>query len=178
MTGRGLLATGGEVTLVAMPPSGETFIARDAQGVLWLVAPPGAGGPEVITDDVMTRAIADHGFDVVDEQCANWAELDDVRQRRTGTIDGPVLEVERYDAVDVRRVLTTIERLRTDNKVGRARRIAHVLLRAPVVREDSELYLTIVELLQQLDEAPVFHVPAPSTDPQKVSARRRMSLVS
>lgn len=65
---RAVTQLGDEVTLVAMPPSGEVFLARDSDGLLWLVSPPGAGGPERVDEDIVARAIADHGFERIDEQ--------------------------------------------------------------------------------------------------------------
>lgn len=38
----------GSFLLLAMPPSGEIFLATDAYGTTWLVHPPGAGGPDKI----------------------------------------------------------------------------------------------------------------------------------
>lgn len=93
----------GDVTLVAMPPSGEVFIARDGDA-LWLVPPPGAGGPQRIDAETAARAVGDHGFDLIEESFASWAELDTERQRRAGIgLAAVKIDVERFDAEDVSR---------------------------------------------------------------------------
>jgi len=167
----------GDVTLVAMPPSGEVFIARDGDA-LWLVPPPGAGGPQRIDDETAARAVAYHGFDRIDESFAGWAELDAERQRRAGIGLGEVkIDVEGFDAEDVRGVMRALERFRKRGQTARARRVAHRLLQAPVVRSDDELYASVMALLHELDDEHV-SLPAPTADPKRREARERLKLVA
>jgi len=162
------------VTLVAMPPSGEVFLARDSDGVLWLVSPPGAGGPERVDEDIVERAVADHGFELIEERFDGWAQLDAERQRRAGQgLDAVHVDVERFDAEDVEGVLHALERCRLRGQVPRARRVAHRLLQAPVVRIDDTLYDRVVDFLQELDASPA-SVPSAVTEPVKQAARERV----
>ena len=99
----------GQVTLVAMPPSAEVFIARD-DGVLWLVSPPGAGGPERVNEEIVERAVAQHGFERIDQDFDGWAELDAERQRRAGEEMPEVqVDLEHFDAEDVEGLLGALE---------------------------------------------------------------------
>jgi hypothetical protein len=123
------------VTLVAMPPSGEVFLARDGDGVLWLIPAPGAGEPERVDGEIVERAVVDHGFERVEESFATWALLDEERQRRAGIGLTPVtVDFERFDRADVERLLGALGRARGRGQVARARRFAHRLLAAPVLR--------------------------------------------
>jgi len=133
------------VTLVAMPPSGEVFVARDSEGVLWLVSPPGAGGPERVDEEVVERAVADHGFQVIEQRFDGWEELDAERQRRAGAGLAPIeVDVEGFDAEDVERVLRALDRCRVRGQIPRARRVGHRLLEAPVLKSDDELFGRVV----------------------------------
>lgn len=166
----------GGITLVAMPPSGEVFIARDGN-TLWLVPPPGAGARHPIDERTAARAVADHGFDLIEESFASWDELDAERQRRAGIgLAAVKIDVERFDASDVRGVLRALQRFRRRGQSARARRVAHRLLEAPVVRHDDVLYAAVVALLQDLDDEHV-SLPAPPADPRQQELRRRMQLV-
>lgn len=167
----------GDITLVAMPPSGEVFIARDGDA-LWLVSPPGAGGPQRIDDETAARAVCDHGFDLIEESFAGWAELDAERQRRAGIGLADVkIDIEGFDAEDVHGVLRALERFRQRGQIPRARRVAHRLLEAPVVRTDDELYTSVVALLRELDDERV-SLPARTTDPRRREALERLQLVA
>jgi hypothetical protein len=167
----------GDITLVAMPPSGEVFIARD-DDAMWLVQPPGAGGPQRIDEETVARAVADHGFDLIEERFAGWAELDAERQRRAGIGLATVnIDVEGFDAEDMRGVLRALERFRRRGQTGRARRVAHRLLEAPVVRLDDELYERVVALLRDLDDEHL-SLPVPTADPRRREARERLQLVA
>ena len=168
----------GQVTLVAMPASGEVFIARDSAGVLWLVSPPGAGGPERVDDEIVERALADHGFELVDERFEGWEQLDAERQRRAAQGSAPVeVDVMRFDAEDVEGVLRALDRARLRGEIPRARRVAHRLLEAPVLRTDDELYRRVVGFLQTLDAATV-SMPSAVTEPLRKAARERLRLVA
>lgn len=144
-----------------MPPSGEVFIARDNHGTLWLIPPPGAGQAEIISDEIVDRAVVDHGFQRVEESFPSWDLLDAERQRRAGEGLTPVkVDVTHFDAEDVRRLLGALDRARAKGQIPRARRFAHRLLEAPVVRNDDALYERIVSFLLALDEIPA---PMPLT---------------
>lgn len=146
----------GSVTLLVMPPSGETFLARDAFGTVWLVHPPGAGGPEKVAPSAVDEAVARHGWDRVEESFGSWAELDTARQERVAA-GGPrrPVDVSRYDEHDVRRVLRVVSSWLAAGDPVRGRPALHRLLRdAPVVREDDQLYVEVTELLVRLDQVP------------------------
>lgn len=165
------------ITLVAMPPSGEVFIARDGD-TLWLVPPPGAGPRKVIDEETVARAVADHGFDLIDESFPSWAELDAERQQRAGIgLTAVKIDVDDFDASDVRGVLRALERFRRRGQSARSRRVAHRLLEAPVVRSDDELHASVMALLYELDDERV-SLPAPTADPRRLEARERMQLVA
>jgi len=161
-----------------MPASGEVFLVRDFDDVLWLISPPGAGGPERVDDEVVERAVTDHGFELIGQRFDSWEELDGERQRRAG-IGAPEarVDVDSFDEEDVERVLRTAERWRSDGHGPRARRIAHRLLDAPVLMTDPALHRRLARFLQRLDETPV-SVPRTVVDPRLAAARERMSLVA
>lgn len=171
------LAADQQVTLVAMAPSGEVFLVRDA-GVLWLVSPPGAGGPERVDEDAVEVAVAQHGFELIDERFDGWEALDAERQRRAG-LDAPAiaLDVASFDATDVVRVLGIAERWQAAGSVERPRRVAHRLLEAPAARADDELYARLTLLLRRLDESPVPARPVLVDEPHH-AARQRIQLAS
>lgn len=149
------------ITLVAMPPSGEVFIMRDGDG-LWLVPPPGAGDWQPIDEETVARAVADHGFDLIEETFAGWEELDAERQRRAGVgLAAVEIDVERFDAADVRGVLRSLNRFRRHGEADRALRVASRLLEAPVVRGDDDLYASVLALLRQLVDERVSPPAAP-----------------
>jgi hypothetical protein len=165
------------VTLVAMPPSGEVFLARDGDGVLWLIPAPGAGEPERVDGEIVERAVVDHGFERVEESFATWALLDEERQRRAGIGLTPVtVDFERFDRADVERLLGALGRARGRGQVARARRFAHRLLAAPVLRGDDELYERVVGFLLELDEIPASAPPtiADEPEPERLPARARV----
>ena len=92
------------IILVAMAPSGETFITRDSSGRLWLHQPEGAGGAGPIDETSAMRAVADHGFEPVDRQFADWASLDDFRPRRAAqATPAVVVDINAFDLEDVDR---------------------------------------------------------------------------
>jgi len=171
-----LAETSSRVTLVAMPPSGEVFIVRDSDGELWLIQPPGAGDPERITDEVVARAVVDHGFELVEQSFDGWAQLDAERQRRAGSgLDAMRVDVERFDAEDVQQVMRALQRCRQRGQIPRARRVAHRLLRAPVLRQDPDLYGQLVTFLEELDSIPASPpVSVADEAPERLPARRRV----
>ncbi len=165
------------VTLVAMPPSGETFLARDSEGVLWLIRPPGAGGPQRADEEVVEIATARHGFERIEQDFAGWEALDAERQRRAGLRAPAEIDVEAFDATDVDRVLAIADRWRREGDVERPRRVAHRLLEAPIVREDDGLFKRLTSFLRELDEVRGTTPPA-VVDEQRAAARRRLRLAS
>lgn len=165
------------VTLVAMPPSGEVFLARDGDGALWLIPPPGAGEPERVGDETVERAVVEHGFERVEQSFASWALLDEERQRRAGAGLTPAqVDFARFDTDDVERLLGALDRARGRGQVARARRFAHRLLQAPVLRRDGELYDRVVSFLLELDEIPASAPPTVVDEPQpeRIAARERV----
>jgi hypothetical protein len=165
------------ITLVAMPPSGEVFLARDGNGVLWLIPPRGAGRPEPVDEEIVERAVVDHGFDLIEESFDTWEMLDADRQRRAGEELTPAqVDFSHFDGEDVRRLVRALARARDRGQVSRARRFAHRLLDAPVVRGDHTLLDRIVSFLRELDDIPV---PAPPTvtrepAPERSAAHERV----
>ena len=172
-------AAGIGVTLVAMPPSGEVFVARDHDGVLWLIPPPGAGEPQRVNEEIVERAVVDHGFDRVDQRFASWALLDAERQRLAGEgLTAMQVDFTRFDADDVVRLVAALGRARDKGQVPRARRFAHRLLEAPVVRREDELYDRVVGFLLELDAitppVPLTIVDADAAEPERMPARARV----
>ncbi len=112
------------IMLIAMAPSGETFITRDGNGRVWLHQPEGAGGAGPIADAVAERAVADHGFDRIDEEFETWAALDEFRQARAARVT-PAVIVDRnaLDLDDVERLLGVGKRWRAEGQGARARRL-------------------------------------------------------
>lgn len=160
-----------------MPPSGEVFLARDGDGVLWLIPPPGAGTPERVDEEIVERAVVDHAFDLVEESFDTWALLDAERQRRAGIGLEPVqVDFSTFDAGDVDRLLGALGRARDRGQVVRARRFATRLLRAPVVLTETGLVDRIADFLLALEEIPA-SVPssiAREPEPERVAARERV----
>lgn len=164
------------VTLVAMPRSGEVFIVRDNRGEQWLISPPGAGDPQRVDDEVVERAIVDHGFARIEESFVSWAALDDDRQRRAGIgLTATRLEVDGFDAEDIRQLMRALHRSRERGEIPRARRVAHRLLSAPVLHQDLDLFRGLVEFLEELD---AIRAPSPASvaddDPERAPARQRV----
>jgi hypothetical protein len=148
----------GRFTLLAMPPSGEIFLATDAYGTTWLVHPPGAGGPDKISASAVgatiEEAVARHGWDRVEQSFPSWAKLDSARQRRAAKANPQRRHgVATFDEHDVRRVLRVVTSWMTEGDPARGRPALHRLLReAPVVRSNDELYEEVNRLLLRLDQ--------------------------
>lgn len=163
----------GPFALVAMPPSGEVFVVEDGVGQLWMCSPH-VREPERIEADVLSRAIADHGFERVDRAFESWSELDAERHRLAGLAFPSVqLDVDSFDRVDVERVLRSAGRFRDRGQVARARRIAYRLLETPIVWRDHELRHELIRFLQDM-EGTTAPVPETVTDPRKRAARERV----
>lgn len=70
------------VTLLAMAPSGESYMVSDAADRVWSIRPPGAGEPRMVETEMVDIAIAKHGFERVDREFQSWAEADRFRLER------------------------------------------------------------------------------------------------
>lgn len=162
------------ITLVAMAPSGETFIARDADGVLRLYAP--ARPPEGVDDETVERALL-AGFDRVEKSFASWAELNAERQRRAGLIRRDVrADVTTWDAARTRRAFSQIASWIVAGRVTSARRVLQELLHAPVVMQEPTLVEEIAELLDRCSEYETVRVPVDAPDERHALARERILL--
>lgn len=171
-------ANGAGIALLAMAPSGESFLARDQSGTTWLVHPPGAGDAEVVSGEIVDEAVR-QGWDRVEQTFTSWAQLDNARQVRVAATgrQGRV-DVSRFDGEDVRRVLAVVDSWQRSGEVIRARRALHRLLQdATVVRADNGLFETVTRVLTELDEASSrWPVPAlvRDGDDRFAKAQRRM----
>ncbi|HJQ03106.1 MAG TPA: hypothetical protein VJ851_16035 [Jatrophihabitans sp.] len=141
------------LVLLAMAPSGETFLVRDRQGTVWLVLPPGAGLPQQASGQDVEDAVARHGWNRIDREYTSWSELDAGRQQLVVSRGAQArVDVSGFDAEDVRRVLGVISGWRQRGDAVRGRRVLHKLLReAPIVRRQDELYEAVNEALKELD---------------------------
>ncbi len=162
------------IALVAMAPSGETFIARDADGVLRLYAP--ARPAHAVDGKTVERALL-AGFDRVEKSFASWAELDAERQRRAGPVRSDVrADVTTWDAARTRRALSSIASWIAEGRVASARRVLHEVLRAPILVEEPALLTEVAELLERTDEYESVTVPVDAPDERHALARERMHL--
>jgi len=122
------------VTLVAMAPSGETFVTREANGRVWLHQPEGAGGAGPIDEATVARAVTDHGFDRIEQDFDGWAALDAFRQERAALVTPPVVvDRDALDLDDVEEMVAVARRWVDEGDGARARRLAFALLRVPAV---------------------------------------------
>jgi len=165
----------GNIALLAMAPSGETYMVRDEIGRLWLMQPPGAGDPRVIEADVVEVAVARHGFDRVDRDFTSWSDLDDFRQARAASATPPLPVKERpLDLDDVERLFRVVRRWADQGQIPGARRAAFTLLAAPVVRADAEVHGRLLAFVQELEEpASPFVSVAASDEKRRVRERYR-----
>jgi len=165
------------ITLLAMAPSGETFITRHGRGRVWLHQPEGAGGAGPIADTVVERAVADHGFDRIDQDFETWAALDEFRQARAARVTPPVVvDRDALDLDDVRWLIGVGERWRAKGEGARARRLVLELMRVPAVLGDAESHELLVTCLEQVDEPPIVVASAPSS-PLKARAQERWQVL-
>ena len=166
------------IILVAMAPSGETFITRDSGGRLWLHQPEGAGGAGPIDEASAKRAVADHGFEPVDREFADWASLDDFRQQRAARVTpAVVVDVDAFDLDDIHRLLAVGREWKDEGDLTGAWRLVRELLRVPAVRADARAYETLVDFLEELSKPEDSPSPAP-TSPVKARARERWQQVT
>ena len=166
------------IILVAMAPSGETFITRDSGGRLWLHQPEGAGGAGSIDEARARRAVADHGFEPVDREFADWASLDEFRQQQAAQVTpAVVVEVDAFDLEDVDRLLAVGRDWKDEGDLTGAWRLVVELLRVPAVRADAATHETLVGFLAELSKPEDGPSPA-STSPVKARARERWHQVT
>lgn len=136
----------GELRLLALAPSGETYIV-EIGGRTWLVQPPGAGGSRVVDETVVERAVSEHGFDRVDRVFHSAEDLDAYRNEVAARIAPEfATRPESYDADDVRRLLVVAKRWRA-NRDPRGVPLVRSLLQTPVVATNAELLSEIAALL-------------------------------
>jgi len=168
------------ITLLAMAPSGETFIVRHPNGQVWLIQPAGAGEPELVDEEVVARAVADHGFHRLDEEFESWADLDDFRQRRAAEVTPEVIvDRDALDLDDVRQFLDAGRRWVADGEGPLALSLALELLRVPVVRADPQALDSVVSFLETLNAAPPDIHSQPTTPLQSAARDRwRQSVLS
>src|SRR4051794_9434772 len=166
------------IILVAMAPSGETFITRDSGGRLWLHQPEGAGGAGPIDQESALRAVADHGFEPLDREFADWASLDDFRQERAAQVTpAVVVNVNAFDLEDVDRLLAVGRDWKDEGDLTGAWRLVRELLRVPAVRADATALETLADFLAELSK-PQDGPPPVSTSPAKARARERWQRVT
>lgn len=152
------------------------YIVCDQHGAQWIVQPRGAGDPQIVGDDVVERAVIGHGFDRIERSFETWERLDAERQRRAGLgLAAVQIDVEHFDAEDVQQMMRALGRCRQRDQIPQARRVAHRLLRAPVIRQNLDLYRDLVAFLDELDEIPVPRVSTTtSAEPDREPARARV----
>ncbi len=93
-------------TLLAMAPSGDTYLARDPGGLVWLLQPVVDGESQIVEPDTAERAVATHGFERIDRTFPSWRDLDDfVEEQAARSAPGIDLDPAALDVDDVRRLL-------------------------------------------------------------------------
>ena len=74
--------------LLAMPRSGEIYLATDENGVTWIFHPEGAGDPDLIepdkVDETLRQACGKHSWELVRQDFGSWEEIQAARQRMVG----------------------------------------------------------------------------------------------
>lgn len=161
-------------TLVAMAPSGETFISTTSTRGPWLHVAPGAQGAGPIEPADVDRAVADHGFIRVDRAFATWTELDDDRNRRAAEAIAPVeIDVDELDRDDIDELLGVAERWLGQHERARAGRLVTRLLRASVVKSSPALLDAISAILERATESTTSSYVRSAEDPVKQMAHRR-----
>jgi len=161
--------------LVAMAPSGETFISRSKRHGLWIHLPPGAGGTGPLDAASADRAVADHGFIQIDRDFDTWDQLEGFRQEEAAKFAPPVvIDPADLDDEDVREMLEVARRWMVEGEASQSRRLLLRLLLVPATLADVELHAEIVAALSALSEAaPGLRLRGEPTDPRLLAARRR-----
>jgi hypothetical protein len=153
------------IALLAMAPSGETYMARDPFGRVWLLQPPGAGEPLVIDASVVDAAVGKHGFERVDREFTSWAELDRFRLEMASlTTRLPAAEARPLDLEDVARLFGVVRRWAAGGETSRARQASFALLEEPVVLGDPAVHHRILLFLKDLGEPRSLLAPDPGSD--------------
>lgn len=135
--------------LVAMVPSGETFISL-ANGVYFLHQPPGAGGARELTVDEVSRAIARGDLHAVNEDFDGWDALDARRNELVRELCGPLDRDDRpLERPHVEAILRAGERWLRAGETDRVRQLAVTLLDAPAVLECPDLVASVNSLLKR-----------------------------
>jgi hypothetical protein len=161
------------VTLVAMAPSGATLVVRDTDDRTWLHPSPGAGQPRLIDPDRVERAIAYGDLERIDQDFADWEELDAFRQERARRVTPQIIvDIDAFDAHDVERHLEVAERWLAEGDVDRPRKLAFRLLRTPVAHSDEGVHERLVDFLERVGEPVQALRSRPRTELQ-VAARAR-----
>ena len=157
--------------LVAMAPSGETYISFTPDRGYWLHVPVGARGAGPINESMVEQAVALHGFERLGVDVGTWEELKQAVEEHT--TPPPEIEDATFDAVDVREMLHVARQWAAEGEGDRARRLVVELLKVPTVRSDDHLYDAVVAMLGSLDGAePVVGLRL-SGVPENAEARQR-----
>lgn len=164
------------ITLLAMAPSGETFLARDRFGKVWLFQPVGAGETAEVDAGLVERAVAFGGFDRIDEQFDSWEELHQFRQDRAAlVVPDVVVDSDRLDDRDVTEMLDVATRWRDAGEPVRAQRAVLALLRLPVARGDANLNERLVSFLEGLAQPPARFPSEPRTAEHRAARERYLA---
>jgi hypothetical protein len=161
------------ITLLAMAPSGETYLARDRGGRIWLIQPLGAGENEVVDTDLVERAVADGGFDRIDAQFNSWEELDRFRQERAAlVVPDIVVDRDRLDAEDVDEMLAVVRKWIDGGERARARRATFAFLKLPIARTEATIHERLVAILEELERPLMRFQSQPVTATQRAARDR------
>ena len=161
------------ITLLAMAPSGETYLARDRFGKVWLFQPVGAGETTEVDAGLVERAVAFGGFDRIDEHFDSWDELERFRQVRAAlVVPDVVVDPERLDGDDVTEMLVVATRWRDAGEPVRAQRAVLALLRLPIARADPDLNERLVSFLEGLTQPPARFPSEPRTAMHQAARER------
>ncbi|MFF1389107.1 hypothetical protein [Rhodococcus erythropolis] len=169
------------VTLIAMPPSGETFFVRDGFGITWLVRPPGAGIPLRSDTESAERAVSHQSWDRIDRLFDSWSALDEYRKHAAEKVSaGREIDLSRFSHNEVDRILTRHATPNTPEEIRRARIIvARLINECTIVHENDELreYATQTLLnLVSIQELPP-QLKRPTFD-RRTEAYARMNIMA
>jgi hypothetical protein len=115
--------------LVAMARSGEALIIRAAGDRLLLYRAAGLGGTASLSAEDAERVIAAAGFDRIDADFADWAELDEFRTERVRTLLPPLADdLDTMTIADVTPLVDLAERWLKEGRTPAAAALARRLL--------------------------------------------------
>lgn len=167
------------ITLLAMAPSGETYLARDRAERVWLFQPIGAGEPEIVDPSLVGRAVAHGGFDRVDRDFESWDDLDRfLNDRASLVVQEFVRDPSELDSHDVARLLAVARSWMDDGHHRRATQTALALLSLPAARADVAVHDRLVALLVELGQPSPRWRSEPKTDAQRAVRERWDSLAA